>query len=122
MFLSFVSEFFDQFNAALPEFASEFTEDWILGSSNFPAIAIDKLTVGSKIMSGGQLIDATVEIYVDLDTFNASGVKKGNLVTARGTQLSVLRVDSDGDDSRTLVCGPAGIEVWGVRAQDVPIG
>ena len=107
-----MGEFFDSFNSSLPEMESDFGENWVLNSGTFPAIAIDNLAVGSKVMLGGQLIDAHTMIFVRLDVFTGSGVKKGDIVTARGTDLTVLEIDSDGDDSRTLVCGPAQIDVW----------
>lgn len=107
-----MSEFFDSLNAALPEMESNFTEDWILNNSSYPAIAIDKLAVGSKVMRGGNLIDANTVIFIRLDIFNGSQVKKGNKITVRGTDLTVLEIDSDGDDSRSLICGPAQIDIW----------
>lgn len=115
-----MSDFYDNFNAALPDMEAAFGESWTLGSSTFPAISIDKLGVGSKVMKGGQFIDANTTIFVRLDVFNGSGVKKGSIVNVRGTDLAVLEIDSDGDDSRTLVCGPASLDLWGIKAQDVP--
>ncbi len=103
---------FSEINSVLPEMASAFTEDWILGDVTWPAIAIEKLTVGSKVMKGGQLIDANTVIFVSQDVFTSSGVQKGNIVTARGIELAVLEIDQDGDDSRSLVCGPAQIDVF----------
>ncbi len=101
---------FDEINNVLPEMAAAFTEDWILDSMTWPAISIEKLAVGSKVMKGGQLIDANTVIFVSEDIFQSSAVKKGNLITARGTELAVLEIDQDGDASRSLVCGPAQID------------
>ena len=115
-----MSEFFDSFNGSLPEMESEFGEDWVLNGSTFPAIAIDKLSVGSKVMHGGQLVDANVAIFVRFDIFNGSGVKKGDVVTAREQDVIVLQVESDGDDSRTLICGPS-IDVWGTQFSKAPV-
>jgi hypothetical protein len=107
-----MSEFFDSFNVALPEMEAAFTEDWTLGNSTYPAISMDRETVTSKAMSGGKFVDAQSMLFVRLDIFLQSGVKKGDIITARGDQFIVKEIDQDGDDARTLLLGPSQIDVW----------
>lgn len=103
----------DSFNRVLPKMEAAFTEDWTFGSSTFPAIAIERSVSGSKVMSGGQLKDVHIEIFIREDVFQSSGVKKGSIISARGLQFAVLEIDQEGDASRTLMCGPAQLDVWG---------
>lgn len=102
----------DEFNQVLPDMEAAFTEDWTFGSSTFPAISIDRSKDGHKVMSGGELQDTSTEIFIREDVFQSSGVQKGSIIGARGMRLSVLEVAQDGDASRTLICGPAQIDVW----------
>lgn len=104
--------FFDSFNVSLPDMEAQFTEDWTFKGAIWPAIAIDNLDIGSKTIRGGQMIDAHTSIIVRDEVFLASGVEKGAVVTARGIEMTVLQINSDGDASKVLVCGPAGINVW----------
>lgn len=101
----------DEFNQVLPDMEAAFTEDWVFGSSTFPAIAIERSVAGSKVMSGGQLKDVHTEIFIREDVYQSSAVKKGSIISARGLQLAVLEINQDGDASRMLMCGPAGIDL-----------
>lgn len=107
-----MSEFFDSFNGALPDMESNFSEKWTYNGSTFPAIAIDKLTVADKAARGGKFIEATTQIFVREKVFTASGVSKSAIISARGQDFSIIEIDQEGDASRTLICGPAGIDVW----------
>lgn len=107
-----MSEFFDAFNGAIPELEASFGEKWTFNGATFPAIAIDKLTVADKAARGGKFVDATTQIFVREKVFTSSGVMKGELISARGQEFSVIEVDQEGDASRILICGPPGIDVW----------
>lgn len=108
-----MSEFFDTFNAVLPDMESEFGESWIFNGTTYPAIAIDHETDTTKVMKGGTFEDVTTTIYVRLAVFNSSGVKQDDIITARGQDFSVLAIEQEGDDCRTLICGSPQVDVWG---------
>lgn len=107
-----MTAFFDEFNTALPEFEANFKEYWTFNGNVFPAIAIDHEAVSSKVMMGGQYIDATTQVFVREDVFISSGVKKGNTISARSQNYTVLSIDRDGDDSRTLILGSPQLDIW----------
>jgi len=110
--LSVAGLFFDSFNAVLPDFEASFGEPWSFKGATYPAIAISRLVDSSKEMKGGTLDVSTVSIYVRLSVFNQAGCDEGDIVSARGKDFIILSVDSEGDDSRELVCGPYQIDVW----------
>lgn len=92
---------------------AEFGESWFLNGVEWPAIAIDHETDSTKVMKGGSFQDVTTTIYVRLDVFTNSGVKQDDTITARGQDFSVLAIEQEGDDCRTLVCGSPQLDVWG---------
>jgi len=108
-----VSDFFDTFNAALPDFEAVFGENWIRNGVTYPAIAIDHESQSDKTIKGGEFQDVTTTIYVRLAVFNSSGVETGDTVTARGQDFAVVTIEQEGDDCRVLVCGSPQIDVWG---------
>lgn len=61
-------------------------------------------------MIGGRYVDVSTTITIRKQTATLSAVKKGSVITARGERLRVSEIDTDGDDTLTLLCGPAGIE------------
>ncbi len=108
------STLFGSFNGALPDMEANFGELWRLDRTgvNYQAIAMDRETATSQAMSGGKYIDATSMLFVRNDVVELSGVKKGDIVVARGERFTVRSLDKDGDDSRTLILGPVSIDVW----------
>lgn len=104
--------FFDAWNSTLPDLEGSFEEDWTLNGSVWPSIAIDTLVSDHHIIKGGTMMDANVRIIVRTDVYTASGVKIGDFVSARGVDMSVAEISSDGDASMTLICGPRGTNVW----------
>jgi hypothetical protein len=104
--------FFASFNAALPALEASFSEDWSFKDTVYPAIAIDHEVDSAKMMKGGEFDDATVTIHIRLEVFLLAGCLEGDIVTARGKEFAILSIESDGDDARALVCGPAQIDVW----------
>jgi hypothetical protein len=104
--------FFDSFNSVLPDLEASFGEPWSFKGATYPAIAISRLVDSSKEMKGGNYDVSTVSIYVRLSVFNQAGCDEGDIVSARGKDFIILSVDSEGDDSRELVCGPYQIDVW----------
>ena len=106
------SPFLDSFNAVLPDMEAQFTEDWIFKNVTYPAIAIDRESDSSKQMKGGEFDVATTSIYVRLEIFEQAGCKEGDIVTARGKEFAILSIESEGDASRELVCGPVQLDIW----------
>lgn len=106
------SPFLDSFNAALPDMEAQFTEDFIFKGVTYPAIAIDRESDSSRQMKGGELDISTVSLYVRLEVFEEAGCKEGDVVNMRGKDFAILSIESDGDDSRELTCGPVQIDVW----------
>jgi len=104
--------FFDAFNSVLPDLEISFGEPWSFKGATYPAIAIDRSVDSSKEMKGGNLDVSTTSIYVRLSVFNQAGCKEGDIVSCRGKDFAILSIDSEGDDSRELVCGPYQIDVW----------
>jgi hypothetical protein len=104
--------FFDPWNSTLPDFEASFGESWLLNGSEWPAIAIEAMEAGTSIIKGGQLLDAHTRIIIREDVYQASGVKYGSYINVRGTDMSVLTIDNDGDQARTLICGPKGVSIW----------
>lgn len=96
----------------LPDMEAQFTEDWKFKNVTYPAIAIDREVDSSMQMKGGEFDQSTITIYVRREVFEQAGCKEGDTVAARGKNFSILSIDSDGDDCRELVCGPAQIDVW----------
>lgn len=108
------SEFFTSFNAALEDMEANFGEEWKLYRTGitYQAISMDRDTVTSQVMSGGKFVDSQSMLFVREDVCVASGVKKGDIIIARGERFSVKEIDHDGDASRTLLLGPASINSW----------
>lgn len=104
--------FFDAFNSVLPDLEASFGEPWSFKGATYPAIAIDRSVDTSREMKGGNYDVSTTSIYVRLSVFNQAGCKEGDIVSARGKEFAILSIDSEGDDSRELVCGPMQIDVW----------
>jgi hypothetical protein len=91
--------------------APAFGVPWTLNGTEYAAISADKLKVSERAMPGGKFREATLTIYVSLAVFGISGVKKGSTVICFGETVRVLEIEDDGDASRTLICGPGGVEV-----------
>jgi hypothetical protein len=106
------TEFFDSFNAVLPEMEAAFTEDWIFNDVTYPAIAIDHEADSTRVMKGGVYQDVNTTIYVRKAVFDSSGVSQDDIITARGQDFTVLVIEQEGDDCRTLICGSPQIDVW----------
>ena len=102
--------FFKAFNGSNKEAERVMGEPWIFNDTEFPAIAIEKLTKTDSAMLGGRYVDMSTTITIRKRFATQSMVKKGSIITARGERLRVSEIDSDGDDSLTLLCGPVGIE------------
>lgn len=108
-----MSEFFDTFNATLPDMEAEFGESWFFEGTEYPAIAIDHEADTTKVMRGGSFQDVTTTIYVRKSVFDSSGVEQDDTITARGQDFTVIAIEQEGDDCRTLICGSPQIDVWG---------
>lgn len=104
--------FIDSFNAALPDLEASFGEEWSFKGTTYPAIAIDKSTDSNITMKGGEFDQSATLIYVRLAVFEEAGCKEGDIIGARGKEFAIHSINSDGDDSRELVCGPAQIDIW----------
>lgn len=108
-----MSDFFDSFNAALVDMEAVFTETWTFNSVDYPAIAIDHEADTTRVMKGGVYQDVNTTIYVRKAVFDSSGVKQDDMITARGQDFTVLAIEQEGDDCRTIICGSPQIDVWG---------
>jgi hypothetical protein len=104
--------FFESFNAALVDLEASFSEDWIIDGVTYPAIAINDLVEQTVMMKGGNFVDVSVSIFVRDEIIASSGVSEGDVITARGQELAVLKIGSQGDACKELTCGPAQIDVW----------
>ena len=109
------SEFFKAFNASNEEAERNMGEPWKLLASGsdtlgteYPAIAIEKLTASSRLAIGGKHLDVGTTILIRRSIAVLSGVAEDRLILARGELLRVREIERDGDDSITLLCGPAG--------------
>lgn len=107
-----MSGFFDSFNAFLQAAEAAFGENWILKGNTWPAISIDHQTSSLKTMRGGEIEDEATEVHVREEVFISSGVIEGDIIVVRDNEVIVQAIDRDGDAARTLVCGPAQIDVW----------
>jgi len=108
------SDFFDSFNASLVDMEVVYGETWTLErtGTTYPAIAMDRETVTSRVMSGGKFMEGQSLLFVREDICVISTVKKGDIIIARGDRFAVREIDKDGDQSRTLILGPSSIDVW----------
>jgi hypothetical protein len=104
--------FFDTFNTTLQDLEGSFGEPWIFKGSEYPAISIDTLDVDDKRIKGGAMFETSVALAVRQEVFDESGVAHGGLVTVRGIEMIVARLENNGDDSVTMVCAPKGVDVW----------
>jgi len=104
--------FFDTFNPTLIDIEASFTEEWTFKGASWPAIFIDTLEETDHVIKGGVLQVTAAAIHVRLEVFQQSGVKLGDIVTVRGSNLSVNGISSDGDAARVLSCGPEGLDIW----------
>ncbi len=104
--------FFDSFNAALVDLEASFSEDWIMNGVTYPSIAINELHDSTIQMKGGEYDESTVSIFVRDEIVLQSGVVEGSVLTARGKELLVHSIESQGDACKELTCGPAQIDVW----------
>src|SRR4051812_23467265 len=107
--------FFSAFNASNAEAERVMGEPWKLlanGSdahgTEYPAIAVEKLTATSRLALGGKFGDVSTTLELRKSVAERSGVAKDRLIVVRGEVLRVREIDSDGDDSLTLLCGPPG--------------
>ena len=107
-----MSDFFNDFNAALPEFATNFGETWTLaGKGDWMAIEIEEVTAEMRAAPGGKYKNAATVLTVALEIVTQSGVKEGDLVMVRGQKLRVIGIDNDGDAARTVRCGSPNISI-----------
>src|SRR4051794_19651587 len=106
-----MSDFYDSFDAALMEAERVLGTPWSFNGAEYPAVSVEKITVTDRAMPGGRFADATATLVVRLEVVTRSGGKKGSVIVVDGEKLRVIEVDRDGDGSRTLVCGPVGVEV-----------
>jgi hypothetical protein len=91
---------------------ANFQEYWTFNGNTYPAIAIDHEVVSSKVMMGGQYIEASTQVFVREEVFVSSGVQKGNTITARSQNFTVLSTEQEGDASRILVLGSPQLDIW----------
>lgn len=106
------TEFFDSFNAALPDLEASFQEYWTFNGNTYPAIAVDQSSINMKVMRGGQYVDANTHLFVREGVFLNSGVKEGSTISVRSQLFTVNTINRDGDDSRTLILSSPQLDIW----------
>jgi hypothetical protein len=106
-----MSLFCDSFAAANEEWERVAGEPFTIDSQEFTANTVEELTVEKRAMLGGIFINAATRILISSATKAASGVVKGTILTVRGVRVRVTNepVDSDGDGTYWLACGPVQI-------------
>jgi hypothetical protein len=104
------NSFFAAFDPSLREAQRVMGESWALGNIEYEAIAMDALSATDRAALGGRFVDVSMTVHVSLSVFTNSGVRKGSVIVARGAKVRVTEIQNDGDDARTLLCGPVNIE------------
>jgi hypothetical protein len=104
--------FFDTFNPTLMDLEGSFGEPWVFKGGEYPAISIDTLEVDDKRIKGGAMLEASVLVSVRKEVFDQSGAIRGDLVTVRGVEMVIGRLENNGDASVNLICAPKGVDVW----------
>lgn len=102
--------FYEQFNFGLDDAESAFEgETWTFNGRAWPAISIDDVRL-ARVAGGvaGPLGEANVTLYVRQHVYVASGVLRGSKIIVRGQSVRVMSIGDDGDDGKTLICGPLG--------------
>src|SRR4051794_30247400 len=107
-----MSLFSDCFTAANDDWERVAGEPFTIEIREFTANTVEELTVEKRAMLGGIFINAATRILISAATKAASGVVKGTILTVRGVRVGVTNepVDSDGDGTYWLACGPVQIK------------
>ena len=106
-----MSTFFDDFNAALPDMQAAFGEPFIFAGQTGQAVSVDVLEKTLSVMTGGRFENATVTLTVMAADVTRLGINEGSIIVVRGQRVRVYSMPSDGDDTITLNCGPAGVNL-----------
>ncbi|MEA3208367.1 MAG: hypothetical protein QOE70_1424 [Chthoniobacter sp.] len=108
-----MSFFNDAFAAANDEWERIAGEPFTIEGREFTANTIEELTVERRAMLGGIFINAATRILISAATKAASGVKSGSVLSLRGgvrVRVNNEPVDTDGDGTYWLACGPVQIK------------
>jgi hypothetical protein len=106
-----MADFMTEFNLGLDDVEPVTSAKFKVGTNVFNAISIDKLELADRAMPGGKFQDVHTVMHVRIAVATAAGIKEGTRVSAYDESLRVIAIEKDGDDSWTLMCGPAGVEV-----------
>lgn len=77
----------------------------------YQAVSIDNLKIEATLAPGGMKNDSEVVMWVKNTVIASSGLVDGSVVVVRGKRLRVTGIENDGDDTRMVTCGPAGVKV-----------
>lgn len=101
----------NRFNDALAR-ANEVMEDimgepFIVGGREYAAIDIGELTTGERAMPGGTHKPGSLVIHLRAAVLADCALKPLAALQARGVNLRVDSMKSEGDGTHTLICGPS---------------
>jgi hypothetical protein len=108
-----MADFFTDFNKGLDDAGKVVGAKFQVppGGTNYNAISIDKLQLEERDMPGGKFQNVHTVLHVRIKVGQAAGLKDGTLLSAYGETLRLVAIEKEGDDSWTVLCGPAGVEV-----------
>lgn len=108
--------FMSGFDAGMRDAGSVLGEEWWLLSgvkdeagTGYPAISMDGLEAGAKVVVGGKLVEVTVSILISEKVAADSGVTHKSVVRVSGEVLRVMTILNERDGTVSLRCGPAGV-------------
>jgi hypothetical protein len=108
-------EFIDSFNKGLDDVERVTSGMFTVDGTEYRAISIDKLSMADRAMPGGKFEDVHTVMHIRVYIAQRAGLKNGTRLSAYDEQLRVIAIEKDGDDSWTVLCGPAGVEVPRLR-------
>ncbi len=108
-----MADFFTEFNKGLTDVEKVTTAKFQVppGGTSYNAISIDKLQLEERAMPGGKFENVHTVLHVRTAVAAAAGLVNGVNLSAYGENLRVVAIEKEGDDSVTVMAGPAGVEV-----------
>lgn len=101
----------NRFNDALARW-NEVMEDimgepFTVAGRDYPAIDIGELSTGERAMPGGTHKPGSLVIHLRAAVLADCALKPLAALQARGVNLRVDAIKSEGDGTHTLICGPS---------------
>lgn len=107
--------FESSFNAGLADAQTVLGQKFTVNGQSYEAISIEKISRAERMMPGGKFQDISTVMEVRVKVAVAAGLAEGVKLSALGENLRVARVEKEGDDSWTILCGSVGVEVPRLR-------